>query len=132
VESSKQPSFGFYLLVAAVLFLIGWGGLAAVIMLTLPTLGPRWLFFFLGVIATSGTILPFVYFFNRRFPSNPPAEPAVIMRQAVWFGVYASMLAWLQMGKMLTTTVAGILAVILVIVEILLRMRERAHWQPKG
>jgi hypothetical protein len=42
------------------------------------------------------------------------------------------MLAWLQMGRMLSETVAGLLALVIVIIEVLLRMREKARWQPKG
>ncbi len=131
MEAPKQPTFLFYLSTAVILAVLGWGGLAAVILYTLPTLGPRWLFFFLGVLALSGTILPLVYFLNRRFPSNPPAEPGVILRQATWVGVYGSTLAWLQLGRMLSPMVAGVLAIALLVTELLLRLRERARWRPK-
>ena len=131
MEAPKQPTFAFYLITALILALIGWGGLAAVIWFTLPTLGPRWLFFFLGVLALSGTMLPLVYFLNRRFPSNPPAEPGVILRQAIWVGVYGSVLAWLQLGRMLSPMVAGVIAIALLLTEVLLRMREKARWRPK-
>ncbi len=131
MEAPKQPTFVFYLSTAAILAALGWGGLAVVILYTLPTLGPRGLFFFLGVLALSGTALPLVYFFNRRFPSNPPAEPGVILRQATWVGVYGSTLAWLQLGRMLSPMVAGVLAIALLVTELLLRLRERARWRPK-
>jgi hypothetical protein len=132
VEGSKQPTFIFYLLIALILSVIGWGGLFAVIQFTLPTLGPRWLFFFLCVLALSGITLPVTYFINRRFPSHPPADPGVIVRQAIWVGVYGSTLAWLQLGRMLTLMPAGLLAIGLLLTELLLRMRERARWHPQS
>jgi len=131
MDTPKSPSFIFYLTTGVLLALIGWGGLAAVILYSLPTIGPRWLFFFLGVLALAGTSLPLVYFLNRRFPSIPPVEPGVILRQAIWFGIYGSTLAWLQLGRMLSLTVAAILAGVLILVEGLLRMRERAMWKPR-
>ena len=132
MEGSKQPTFIFYLLVALILSAIGWGGLFIVIQFTLPTLGPRWLFFFLIVLALSGITLPVTYFINLRFPSRPPADPGVIVRQAIWVGVYGSTLAWLQLGRMLTPMPAGLLAIGLLLTELLLRMRERARWRPQS
>lgn len=109
---------------------IGWGGLILLVFMTLPTLGPRWLFFFLATLAVSGTALPVVYFFNRRFPSNPPVDGGVVLREGMWVGVYASLLAWLQMGRVLTSGLALVLALGLVVIEFLLRMGERSQWSP--
>ena len=113
------------------LSVIGWGGLILLIFMTLPTLGPRWLFFFLFTLALSGTALPVVYFFNRRFPSDPPVEGGVVLREAMWVGVYASLLAWLQMGRVLTSGLAFVLAMGLVVIEFLLRMGEHSQWSPE-
>jgi hypothetical protein len=110
---------------------IGWGGLAAVVFLTLPTVGPRWLFFFLGVLALTGSALPAIAFLNRRFPSIPAADAGIILRQALWVGVYGSMLAWLQIGRVLTGPLALVLAIGLVIIEWLLRLREKSQWKPQ-
>ncbi|HEY3344238.1 MAG TPA: hypothetical protein VGJ97_04890 [Anaerolineaceae bacterium] len=130
VDNPKQLSFLSILPTAVLLVVIGWGGLAALVLYALPTLGPRWLFFFLGVVALTGTSMPVVYFFNRRFPSTPPAEPGVLLRQSLWLGVYGSTLAWLQLGRMLTFPVAGIIVGVLILVEGLLRMREISRWKP--
>ncbi|HEX9012728.1 MAG TPA: hypothetical protein VF813_04405 [Anaerolineaceae bacterium] len=130
MDNPKPVSFLAFLLTAVTLALIGWGGLGVLVVYTLPTLGPRWLFFFLGVIALTGTFLPVAYFLNRRFPSSPPADPGVLLRQAIWVGVYGSALAWLQLGRMLSLTVAAILAGALILVEGLLRMREISRWKP--
>jgi hypothetical protein len=130
VENPKPLTFLSFLPAAILLALIGWVGLAGLVVFTLPTLGPRWLFFFLGVIALTGTSLPAIYFLNRRFPSNPPPEPGVLLRQAVWIGVYGGTLAWLQLGRMLSPTAAAIIAGALVLIEGLLRMREISRWKP--
>ncbi len=130
MENNRSQSFLQFLPTTILLFLIGWGGLAALVIYTLPTLGPRWLFFFLGVIALTGTSLPLVYFLNRRFPSTPPAEPGVFLRQSIWIGIYGTALVWLQLGRMLTLTVAVIIAGVLVLIEGLLRMREISRWKP--
>lgn len=112
------------------LTVVGWIGLLLVIRTTVPTLGPRWLFFFLDVLALTGPTLPIVYFLNRRFPSDPPVEDMVILRQALWVGVFGSTVAWLQLGRMLTTGLALILAGVFVLIEFLLRLFERSRWDP--
>ncbi len=119
-----------FLPLSIVLTIIGWGGLLILIDSTLPTLGPRWLFFFLGVLALSGPALPIVYFLNLRFPSDPPVQEMVILRQALWVGVFGSTIAWLQLGRILTMGLALILAGVFVLIEFLLRLFERSRWNP--
>jgi hypothetical protein len=68
---------------------------------------------------------------NRRFPSTPPATPAVVFRQALWVGVYFPTLAWLQIGRVLSPALALLLAIGLLLVEWLLRLREKSQWSFK-
>lgn len=124
----KLPSFWSILWVSLVLCLIGWGGLVVLIYISLPTLAPRWLFFFLLTLAMSGIGLPIVYFLNRRFPASPPVASGVVLREGMWFGVYGSLLSWLQMGRVLTPGLAMVLAVGLILVEFLLRLSEHSQW----
>ena len=120
-----------FLPLSITLSVLGWGGLLLVIRSALPTLGPRWLFFFLGVLAVTGPALPIVFFLNKRFPSDPPVQGMVILRQALWVGVFGSTLAWLQLGRVLTPGLAAILGGVFVMIEFLLQLFERSLWNPK-
>uniref|UniRef100_A0A7C4KH88 Uncharacterized protein n=1 Tax=Anaerolinea thermolimosa TaxID=229919 RepID=A0A7C4KH88_9CHLR len=130
-EPPSFPPFRTFLWAGILLSLLGWGGLAILIATTLPTLGPRWLFFFLLLSALSGTTLPVAYFVNLRFPTNPPADGGAIIREAVMVGVYVCLLAWLQQGRVLTAPLAVILGLGFFIIEFLLRVREISRWKPR-
>jgi hypothetical protein len=132
MKSNKKPSFlSSFLPLSVVLTLIGWAGLIIVVQHTLPKLGPRWLFFFLSVVALTGPAIPITFYLNKRFPSDPPVEGLVIIRQALWFGVFGSTVVWLQLGRVLTPALALILAGVLILIEFLLRLFERSRWSPK-
>ena len=109
---------------------IGWGGIAALFYLSLPFVWARWGFFVLGIMALTGTALPVVYFLHRRFPTEPPVESNVIVRQALWVGVYAATLAWLQLGRLVTLYVILGLAGGLIATEYFIRLREKANRHP--
>ena len=130
MDSHHSPPVSSFLITAFILILVGWGGLFVLVNLTLPTVGPRWMFFFLFFLALTGTSLPLVALLNRRFPSTPHAHAGIVIRQAIWFGVYGSTLAWLQTGRVLTSALALLLAVGLFLIEWLLRLRERSQWNP--
>lgn len=111
--------------------IIGWAGLFLLIQFTRPTdWRSLWLFFFLGFLAITGTVLPAVAFLNRRFPTTPPASTDVILRESIWFGVYFTILAWLQIGRVLNVMLIVLLVVGLVIIEAMLRLREISQWKP--
>jgi hypothetical protein len=129
MKSNTSPGVASFLPASILLFIIGWGGLTALIMTTLPTVGPRWLFFFLCVLAVTGTMMPITAFLNRRFPSTPPPTKMVVVRQALWFAVYVSTLAWLQMGRVLNPALAILLAIGLGLIEFLLRLSEKSQWK---
>lgn len=120
----EQTSFRSYLLPTLILALVGWGALILLLNFSVPTLWPRWWFFALLVIAVTGTALPISYFLNRRFPSNPPAQSGVIIREALWVGIYFATLAWLSMGRVLTISVGTWIAVGFILIEYLIRVRE--------
>ena len=125
-----QLNFRPFALSSLLLILVGWGGLYFLITQTLPYVWPRWGFFVLVLLALTGTVLPIVYFFHRRFPGEKPVEANVIVRQAMWFGVYGATLAWLQLGRLVTIYIILGLAGGLIAIEYFLRLREKAHWKP--
>ncbi|HPY33016.1 MAG TPA: hypothetical protein PLO92_06055 [Anaerolineaceae bacterium] len=126
------PPFKEFLPAFLILLAAGGGGLALVTNLTLPTLGPRWLFFFFLVLLGAGAALPAAYFLNLRFPTVPPPERAVIFRESLWAGIYVSLLAWLRMGRVLTLPLGVIIAAVLILIEVLLRLWERSRWKPEN
>jgi hypothetical protein len=130
MESHASPAVSRFVPAALILALVGWAGLVYLFFFTLPTLGPRWLFFFLGVLALTGSFLPVVAFLNRRFPSTPPPTPVIILRQSLWIGIYGPTLAWLQIGRVLSPLLALLLAIGFILLEWLLRMREKSQWKP--
>jgi len=125
---NARPSFRPYILRALLLFLAGWSGLGAILWYTLPTVWPRWGFFALWTIALTATALPVVYFIATRFSSDP-LEPQVVVRQALWVGIFGATLAWLQLARLVTIYVILGLAGGLIAIESLLRLRERARWR---
>jgi len=125
-----SPPVKSFLPTAFILMLLGWGGLSAVILYTTPSGGARWAFFFTAVLGLTGTALPATAFLNQRFPSTPPPTPGIVLRQAIWVGIYFPTLFWLQIGRVLTPFLALLLGVGLVLVEGLLRLRERSQWDP--
>ncbi len=115
-----------------VLIVTGVGGLAYLFLETQPTLGPRWFFFFFLFIAVSGLALPFVAFLNVRFQGDRTAEAQVIVREAIFLGILVDLLAWLQMGRELTSTNGLLIAAAFILIEALLRISERGRWKPKA
>ena len=130
MDPQQSPRPAMFLPTAIILVVVGWGGLLFLVTSALPTIGPRWLFYFLFFLALTGTVMPFVAFLNRRFPTTPPASPGVILRQAMLFGIYWATLAWLQSGRVLTSALGLLLALGFLLMEWLLRLRERSQWKP--
>lgn len=118
-------------LAAWLLALLGWAGLAALILNVDPRTGsmPIWFFFVLTVMALTGTAVPFVGYLNRRF-ARSPAPPAVLLRQSLWCGLFGATCAWLLKSGILSLATALLLGAGLGGVEWFLRMRERSRWTP--
>ena len=127
---SQQITFRSYLLSVLALIIVGWGGIVALFYYSPPFVWARWGLFVLGIMALTGIALPIVYFLHRRFPSDPPAESNVIVRQALWVGVYVAFLAWLQLGRLVTLYVILGLAGGLIAIEYFIRIREKAVRKP--
>jgi hypothetical protein len=131
MEQRPNSSFLPYLASAITLFLIGWGTAAFAVLGLTPTLWARWLLFFGCTLGLTSLALPATWFLNLRFPSDPPAAAYVIVRQAIWVGVYGAVLVWLQQERLVTIWTGLGLALGLIAIEYFVRMREKARWQPK-
>jgi hypothetical protein len=131
MEPRPNSSFLPYLASTFCLLIFGFGAAGYAIFNLEPTVWARWLFFFGGLLGLTGLALPVTWFLNLRFPTEPPAGPYVAVRQAIWVGVYGVMLAWLQQVRLVTIWTGLGLALGLIAIEYLVRMRERARWQPK-
>lgn len=92
-----------------------------------PLAFPRWLFFIFLFLAVTGSVIPVVWYLNRRFSRLYPPPGGVILRQAMWFGVLAVTLMWLQMTRALNGAIAFFLILAIVVIEFFLRVRERTQ-----
>ena len=126
----NTPSVKSTIPAAVILALVGWIGLLYIFVYMLPTLGPRWLFFFFSVLAVTGPFLPVVAFLNLRFPTEPTANLGTVSREASLTGIYFATLAWLQLGRVLTLPLGLLLAAGIVLIEFLIRLREKGRWEP--
>jgi hypothetical protein len=130
MEPRPDHSFRPFVASTLTLFVFGWAIVAFAIMILTPTVWARWLLFFGGTFGLTGLALPVTWFLNLRFPSNPPAKPAIVVRQAIWVGVYGALLTWLQQERLVSLWSGLGLAAGLIAIEYLIRMREKARWQP--
>jgi hypothetical protein len=132
MEPRPNSSFRPYLSSAISLIVVGWGAAAFAVFTLDPTVWARWLLFFGSTLGLTGFAMPVTWFLNLRFPSEPPAGSTVIVRQAIWVGLYGVLLVWLQQARLVTLWTGLGLAIGLVAIEYLIRMREKARWQPKS
>lgn len=111
---------------AVVMVIVGWGGLAQLIMTARPRIGGEiWLFFILLQIAVTGTAIPIVRCLSMRLrPALAPPLAGVIVRRSVWIGIMAAACAWLLIPRALSLSFVLILLLMFVVIEIFLRNRE--------
>lgn len=126
---NRSPTFKAFIPTFVVLNLFGWGGLITILNLTQPSLGYRILFFVSITTAFTGISLPAVIFLNRRFPTTPAPNAKIFLREAMWVGVYFSILAWLAYGRVINFGLGLIFLFGIIALEFFLRMREKSIWQ---
>lgn len=114
------------------MLLVGWGGLLFLFYAVKPTVWGRWWFYVFWVLALTGTALPFTFLLNRRALPADSTLPAVILRQALWFGFYGAVLAWLQLSRLLNLWMIFGLGAGLIAIEYFTRLREESRWQPSA
>jgi hypothetical protein len=115
---------------AIILAVLGVLGLILLGNSTLPTVGPRWLLFFLGILAITGVAIPFIWLLHRRFSADRPSPSSVLLRQSIWIGLFGSLCLWLQINRALTLSLAILLGVGFAAMEWFLGVLERNRWRP--
>ncbi len=82
------------------------------------------------LVTVTGLALPLTYILNRRSLRQQSETPTpsfmVTLRQAMWAGLWVAFCVWLQMNRVLSIPVAALVAVVLVMFEVLLKVRTRA------
>lgn len=131
MSDPASPDYRSLMISAMVMAAVGWIGLYLLLNVTLPTVGPRWLFFFLWTLAATGTSLPFIWLLHRRFVAEVPSPAGTLLRQALWVGLYAAICIWLQVNRSLTLTLALLIAIGLLVVEWFVHAVERSTWKPQ-
>lgn len=127
LERIKSPPDHTGMLIAAVALIVaGWGGLYLLVTTQIPRVGQRWLFFVLLQVAVAGTVMPFLRYINIRLTPETRLVPpsGVIVREAVWFGLFVVTCAWLQIPRVLTLPTTFFLALAFIVIELFLRSRE--------
>ena len=94
---------------------------------TQPFLGPRWLLFFFISLVSCGLSLPIITILQLRFSKKNLSE-GVLLRESILCAVYIDLLLWLQLGRVLTDFIILLLGVGFVMLEIFLRISEKASF----
>lgn len=131
MEDQQSPSLRAVLPISIILGLPGWIALIYLMTQTVPSLGNRWIFFASVVCALTGSSIPVVGYLNRVIKVLGPASFETVIRESTLIGLYAGILLWLNKGQVLSFGLALILAVGLLLVELLLRLRSRSEWHPE-
>ena len=117
-------------LAALLMFLLGWGGLAHLVMSARPRIGGElWLFFIFLQVAVTGTAIPIVGLVSRRLAGADEPMPlaGLVVRRSVWIGIVVVTCAWLMIPRYLSLPIVLIVILLFVVVEVFLRHRELAN-----
>src|SRR5258708_38984929 len=107
--SAPAEDYRGFSIASWLLFLGGWAATAYLVATSLPSPGPRWLFFVLILMALTGTAAPFVRYLNKRF-ARGAVPAALLLRQSLWVAFFGPTCAWLQIGRTLKLDPALLLA----------------------
>ncbi len=83
---------------------------------------------FLGavLVTLTGIFLPLAHFLNKRFGRETTFPPLlVILRQAMWVGLWGAFCTWLQMNRAFGIAIAILVASVFLLFEILVQIRTQ-------
>ncbi len=78
------------------------------------------------LVAVTGLSLPLAYYLNKRFGRSGSRRFLVVLRQAMWVGIWVTFCVWLQMNRSLGIGIVLLVAGVLVTIEVLLQLRPKA------
>jgi hypothetical protein len=125
------PSFRKVVITGVSMGLLGIGGVVSLIYFTKPTLQFRWLFFFLSLVGVSGFCLPLLSLIHQRFSEPATINENVLLREAIMIGIAVNLIAWLQIGDMLSFALFLLIIAGGVSIEYLIRLTEKTQWRPR-
>ncbi|HIP96014.1 MAG TPA: hypothetical protein EYH32_02230 [Anaerolineae bacterium] len=107
------------ILVAVVIAMLSWAGLAWLIFFTRAPLPARVAFFVLLFVGLAASFVPLAFYLNSRFARTEAAPETVRrpIRQSVWAALFFVICAWLQMIRALHWIVAVLLIGVFVLLE---------------
>jgi hypothetical protein len=114
-----------WMLYVALVALISWAGLWSAVQLPINDL-TKTLFFALLFICVASSMMPAVAYLNARFGRfySQRVYYARFVRQSILAGAFVVVIAWLQMRRVLSLTLAWILLAVFVLTETFLITRE--------
>jgi hypothetical protein len=114
-----------WMLYVALVALISWAGLWSAVQLPINDL-TKTLFFALLFVSVASSMMPAVAYLNARFGRfhSQRVYYARFVRQSVLAGALVVVIAWLQMRRVLSLTLAWILLAVFVLTETFLITRE--------
>ena len=118
------------LLASLLMIIVGWFGLAHLVVSTRPRIGGEiWLFFILLQIAVTGLAIPIVFLISQRLApkQDPFTRTGVVVRRSVWIGIIVVACAWLLIPRYLSLPVVAVVVLLFVVIEVFLRNRELAN-----
>lgn len=124
----REPQYRSLLIAGTMLAVLGACGVAIIMNATLPTVGPRWLFFFFLSAGVTGFALPFIWFLHKRFGRGSLPHPLTMLRQGLWCGFFITLITWLQINRSLTLSLVVLMIAGIAVIEWLLQLFR----QPRG
>jgi len=117
-NEEKPMSRRTIIVVAVVIALLSWAGLAGLIFFTRAPLVARVAFFVLLFVALTTTFVPLAFYLNGRF-AKPEAttDPRHPIRQSTLAALFLVVCAWLQMIRALHWIVVALLLGVFILLE---------------
>ena len=87
---------------------------------------PQMLFLLFLFVGISAAFIPALAYLNYRFaaPDWLQQDRLRLLRQGAWFGLYGLVLAYLQLSRALTVTIAVVLSAVFILIELFILTRE--------